>query len=571
MYNQFFRLTQTPFSIAPDPHYVYMSRRHREALAHLLYGVNAGGGFVLLTGEIGAGKTTICRRFLEQVPAQCNVAYVFNPKLTVLDLLRTICEEFHIHIDVDGSRTLGIKDYVDTLNRFLLTSYANGQNNVLIIDEAQNLSDDVLEQLRLLTNLETNERKLLQIILIGQPELRTMLARPELEQLAQRVIARYHLGALSLLETVGYILHRLSVAGLQGGSPFPPDAIRKIHQLTKGIPRRINLICDRALLGAYTENKFEVDQKILSKAASEVFSLMPSPARHVRRHAISGALAILAVSAAGVWAWQQRTPPAPAAVPAAVVSPASPVAQDRMPEPAAPLVDRANSTPAQPVLRQVATATQASQPPPVDIRDMAAAQRELASLWGLELDGNAPCEEARAASLQCYSSSAGFAALRRLDRPAVLTLQDENGKPYYGLLLALDSSDATVRVGNRMQTVSVVALGRRFGGRFSTFWRAPPQYRNRLAIGDQGADVDWLAAQLARLGGDAAPAANQPFDERIAAQVRDFQFAQGLTVDGLAGPHTMMHLNRVAGVDEPRLHAPATTAASGLNQHVLHP
>jgi type II secretory pathway predicted ATPase ExeA len=269
MYLPFFGLKQEPFSIAPDPRYLFMSERHREALAHLLYGVRGGGGFVLLSGEIGAGKTTVCRCFLEQIPKRCNVAYIFNPKLTVEELLRTICEEFHIPAGHPGPAS--VKDYVDVLNAFLLRTHAVGQNNVLIIDEAQNLSADVLEQLRLLTNLETSERKLLQIILIGQPELRTMLARPELEQLAQRVTARFHLDSLSLRETVQYVRHRLSVAGLNRPTPFDREALQRIHELSRGVPRRINLLCDRSLLGAYATGKPRADREIVEKAALEVF------------------------------------------------------------------------------------------------------------------------------------------------------------------------------------------------------------------------------------------------------------------------------------------------------------
>src|SRR6476659_5362700 len=228
MYASYFGLSHEPFSIAPDPRYLFMSERHREALAHLLYGVRGGGGFVLLSGEIGAGKTTVCRCFLEQIPKRCNVAYIFNPKLTVLELVKSINDEFHIPAPrVRGQAT--VKTYVDALNDFLLRTHAVGQNNVLIIDEAQMLSVDVLEQLRLLTNLETNERKLLQIVLIGQPELRAMLARPELEQLAQRVIARYHLDSLSGRETVAYIAHRLAVAGLTGALPFETKALQRVH------------------------------------------------------------------------------------------------------------------------------------------------------------------------------------------------------------------------------------------------------------------------------------------------------------------------------------------------------
>src|SRR6478672_3602972 len=269
MYMRFFGLKQQPFSLAPDPRYLYMSKRHREALAHLLYGVGGGGGFVLLSGEIGAGKTTVCRCFLEQVPANCNVAYIFNPKLTVDELLQSICDEFHIAHDAAAPGS--VKAYVDALTRHLLKTHADGQNNVLIIDEAQHLSADVLEQLRLLTNLETNERKLLQIVLIGQPELRGMLARPELEQLGQRVIARYHLEALSERETVQYVAHRLSVAGLRSVLPFDGPALRRIHHAARGVPRRINLLCDRALLGAYGRGKQRVDKDIIDQAALEVF------------------------------------------------------------------------------------------------------------------------------------------------------------------------------------------------------------------------------------------------------------------------------------------------------------
>ncbi len=303
MYAQFFGLKQEPFSIAPDPRYLFMSRRHREALAHLLYGLNGGGGFVLLSGEIGAGKTTVCRCFLEQIPKRTNVAYIFNPKLTVNELLKSVCDEFGIAYEPQGPGPATVKDYLDPLNDFLLKTHAVGQNNVLIIDEAQMLSADVLEQLRLLTNLETNARKLLQIVLIGQPELRSMLARPELEQLAQRVIARFHLKALSATETTQYIRHRLAVAGMTRGMPFDRQAIERIHQLSRGIPRRINLLCDRAMLGAYARGTHRIGREIVDKAALEVFGRSePAVARHAepRRLAWLGA-GLVAVIAASVY------------------------------------------------------------------------------------------------------------------------------------------------------------------------------------------------------------------------------------------------------------------------------
>jgi general secretion pathway protein A len=291
MYREFFRLKHDPFSIAPDPRYLFMSDQHREALAHLLYGVAGGGGFVLLTGEIGAGKTTVCRCFLEQIPRRCNVAYIFNPKQTVEELMKSVCDEFRIPYQHTGPGVPSVKDFVDALNEFLLRTHAVGQNNVLIIDEAQNLSFDVLEQLRLLTNLETNQRKLLQIVLIGQPELRSMLAQPKMEQLAQRIIARFHLKALSRADTLRYVDHRLTVAGLRAELPFTRWALKSVHDISRGVPRRINLLCDRALLGAYALRKSRVDRAIVDKAAREVFVTTvvaadaPSP---LRRAALVG-------------------------------------------------------------------------------------------------------------------------------------------------------------------------------------------------------------------------------------------------------------------------------------------
>ncbi|HEY0847495.1 MAG TPA: AAA family ATPase, partial [Noviherbaspirillum sp.] len=312
MYTQFFRLSHAPFSISPDPRYLFMSERHREALAHLLYGIDSGGGLVLLTGDIGTGKTTICRCFLEQVPANCNVAYIFNPKLTVIELLQSICEEFHV--DIDRERAASVKEYIDALNRYLLEAHAAGRNNVLVIDEAQNLSADVLEQLRLLTNLETSERKLLQIILIGQPELRTMLSRPDLEQLAQRVIAHYHLTALSEDETASYIQHRLATAGLTTASPFQQPLMKQIHRLSRGVPRRINLLCDRAMLGAYAKGMHEIDRGTIEEAARELFINRQAPS--VPRRYWYGSFALLAsgIVAIGAAAWNSVLPP-PARMP----------------------------------------------------------------------------------------------------------------------------------------------------------------------------------------------------------------------------------------------------------------
>ena len=526
MYTHYFSLKQSPFSIAPDPRYLFMSERHREALAHLLYGVGSGGGFVLLTGEIGAGKTTVCRCFIEQIPANCKLAYIFNPKLTVEELLLSICDEFRIALPVPGTGPVSVKTYVDAINVHLLASHAGGKNNVLIIDEAQNLSADVLEQLRLLTNLETNERKLLQIILIGQPELRTMLARPELEQLAQRVIARYHLGSLTEPETGSYIAHRLAVAGAVAATPFPRTLMGRIHQLTHGVPRRINLLCDRALLGAYVENSPQVTRTILRRAADEVFAEQPGIAVTRPRWPLAAGAVLAAAVVSAAAAWHLR--PAPAALQAARTVP-YPAPAARAGKPAIPLAHG----------------------------DEQRALRELASLWGQALPAGDACQLAVRQNLRCHQGRGGLYELRQMDRPAILTLRD-GASVGYAVLTAMDDSSVTLRLNGKTQTIGVAALATRFDGAFTTYWQMPRFFRDQVARGEQGQDVDWIAVRLAQINGVAAPAAGQPLDASTFEQLRLFQAQQNLKADGVAGPRTYMRLNQLSGVAEPRLLAAKT-------------
>src|ERR1700758_3514718 len=249
MYLSFFGLNEKPFAITPDPRYLYLSERHAEALAHLMYGINESGGFVQLTGEVGTGKPTIVRSLLAQAPKDAEIALILNPRMTAPEFLLTICEE--LGIEVPAASSASLKDLVDILSRHLLEAHAGGRRVVLVVDEAQTLSPDVLEQVRLLTNLETNTQKLLQIILIGQPELREMLAQNELRQLAQRITGRYHLSPLSREESTAYVRHRLRVAGATSDI-FAPAALEAVFRISEGVPRVINVICDRALLGAYS-------------------------------------------------------------------------------------------------------------------------------------------------------------------------------------------------------------------------------------------------------------------------------------------------------------------------------
>lgn len=324
MYLDHFGMAGAPFSIAPDPRYLFMSPQHREALAHLLYGVKSDDGFVVLTGEVGAGKTTVCRCLLDQLPADCELALIFNPKLSVLELLATVCEEFRIPVPETNP---GIKAYVDRLNAWLLEVHAKGRMAVLIIDEAQSLEADVLEQVRLLTNLETNRRKLLRIILLGQPQLRDLLARPDMAQLAQRIVARYHLGPLSRADLKGYVAHRLGAAGVRR-EIFTGAALDRLHRLSGGIPRLTNVIADRALLAAYVDGKGRVDGAMVLGAGREVLgSRRAAPGR--MRAALLGLFGVLGGMAALVAAYlHYDSPPAASAAPArhAVAAPIVPAA-----------------------------------------------------------------------------------------------------------------------------------------------------------------------------------------------------------------------------------------------------
>jgi general secretion pathway protein A len=610
MYESFFGLKQAPFSIAPDPRYLYMSERHREALAHLLYGLGGAGGFVLLSGEIGAGKTTVCRCFLEQVPAHCHVAYIFNPKLTVLELLQSVCEEFRIPVQPAAPGTPSVKDYLDPLNRFLLQTHAAGQRCVLVIDEAQNLSAEVLEQLRLLTNLETSERKLLQIILIGQPELRDMVARPELEQLAQRVTARFHLGPLDEDDTSRYLAHRLAVAGRKGVMPFDLAALRRIYQLSGGVPRRINLLADRTLLGAYAQGHSVVGGDMVERAAAEVFDQRrrpddrPAPASR-RRHrrwtpAAMAALALLGVLAIvlGWWSWRGgRTPrpapappvpvasaplPAPAASaavpPSALASavgqadsasasaPASATAPAFAGEPAA--ASAAGAAASSPGLaawppRPAASGTSAGVTlvafnPATDWAVLHAerdeAWRELAVQWVLALPPGEPCQVAARQQLACYRSDTGtLPLLRQLDRPVVLKLVDGQGRAGRAMLLALNAQSARIAAGPRQWTLPVAQLDKLWRGEFGTLWRVPAGYQKPLGPRASGPAAESLALALAAQVGASAPDPGRGVDALARSRLVAFQRANGLPVDGAAGPTTFMLLNRSLGVVEPRL------------------
>jgi general secretion pathway protein A len=531
MYTSFFGLTEKPFAITPDPRYLYLSERHAEALAHLSYGIQEAGGFVQLTGEVGTGKTMIVRSLLQQLPANCDMALILNPRVTPPEFLLAICDE--LHVPVAEPLTNSVKALVDLLTGFLLDAHSRSRRVVLMVDEAQNLSPDVLEQVRLLTNLETATHKLMQIILVGQPELREVLGRTELRQLAQRITGRYHLEALSRPETIAYIKHRLRVAGATA-DVFTPGALREVHRVSGGIPRIINVVCDRALLGAFTRDEHCASAPLVRRAASEVYG-RPVMSPWVRWTAVVGATAGAALLAFTVWqslpldgAGDNAAPAVSAAPPVATVAVA-----DRLPE----------ATPRQPLaalLEESVTRTTTDE-----------AFTGLLSLWDASYVPGAarPCDQVTDQGLQCVAQRGTFAQLKLIDRPAILSLTDAAGGEHHVVLETLEGDLARISIGGARQDISLAELADRWFGEFLVVWRPSIPLAKELRVGMRGDDVRWLRAGLAQLDGQPA-ATDSPdlFDGELERMVRDFQRSHRLVVDGIAGVQTQLVLDSAIGV-----------------------
>jgi len=532
MYREYFGLTEPPFSIAPDPRYLYMSNQHQEALAHLVYGLNSDGGFVLLTGEVGTGKTTVCRCLLEQIPENIDMAFVLNPKLTVEELLATICDELGIHYP-EGNTS--IKVFVDHINAYLLNAHAKGRKTLLILEESQNLSTDVLEQVRLLTNLETNQCKLLQIIMLGQPELKDMLSRPELRQLAQRITARYHLGSLSKKEVAAYVNHRLVVAGSRSRL-FPPSTIGKLFQLSGGIPRLINLLCDRALLGAYVQGQDRVDKPTLSKAAREIFGKTKAQGlqRKTFRWVLASLVLIGCVATLAMIYYNHQTELL------ALITP-KPVQQKSFSE---PMIEQS----------RLSLLDWPADKPIQRSKEMA--YQSLLKQWDViyNPDNGSACQQAQAQGLGCLETQGSLSSLLHLNRPAVLKLFDEQGQEFYALLAALRGQTAIFVVGTETCTADIKEIEKRWLGDYTMLWQIPTDYKGPIHPGQKGNVVQWLDRQLSLIQGRTTqPRKSLIFDETLVRQVKKFQLAKGLVPDGIVGPHTIIHLNTEVGSREPVL------------------
>jgi general secretion pathway protein A len=522
MYHQHFGLNEAPFSIAVNPRYLFMSQRHRDALAHLLYGVSGGGGFILLTGEVGTGKTTVNRCLLEQLPDTTDLAIILNPALSATELLASACDELHIEYPKD---TQSLKALTDALHRYLLDNYDRGRKTVLMIDEAQHLDFDVLEQIRLLTNLETNDEKLLQIILIGQPELSDKLSRPELRQLNQRITARYNLQPLNLDETSAYIRHRLEVAGLKGDRRlFEKSAVKHVHALTRGIPRLINVLCDRALLGAYGQKQGSVTRAMVRSAAREVFGESHSeqqPVAAMKRW--WGLVAILVV------------------VCTALVSVGKfPVDYPKRAggegEVSAPVVSDSETT------EELPQAMQAPVPPKWEFIE----SDGLAKLWLAATDLPSPsslCPPPEITRLSCSTGTARvWNELASLNRPVLLETVTKEKFIASVLLFRIEGSEAIVWTDQGLQWILLADIADAWTGTYRFFWQAPAAWEGELSLGDAGAAVREIAQMFATLDGMELEEVAS-FGPALEARIRLFQQGENLPVDGHMTQLTLLRLN----------------------------
>jgi general secretion pathway protein A len=545
MYLPFYGLAEKPFSITPDPRYLYLGGRHAEALAHLVYGISEAGGFIQLTGEVGTGKTTIIRSLLSRQPDNTEIALILNPRMNAPEFVLTLCEELGILLPDDAVGS--VKELVDILNRYLLKAHAQGKRVVLIVDEAQNLTPEVLEQVRLLTNLETETQKLLQIILIGQPELREVLARNDLRQLAQRITGRYHLDPLSRDESAAYVKHRLRIAGATT-EIFTAGALAEMYRASGGVPRLLNVIGDRALLGGYSEDRHVITAALIRKAAGEVFGRRQTPVWLPWVLGIATTVVVAGVAFA-VWQFAIRQEP-PAAAP--VVTAPAPTAPVQ-----APPVAAAMPTVAAPA------------PPPKDfgallrssaaVTDLDGAYARLFSLWSARYVAGSEdaCSQALRQGLECLNETGGLETLRHFNRPALLSLEDDTGAIHQAIVVKLEADHAQLLLGSDRHEVALADLKPRWNGEFQMLWRPPQLDTRSLSLGMQGDPVRELRARLLQWSGMPATAMqSEYFDEPLRDLVMRFQQRNGLTADGVAGTRTQAMLDAaMAAADSPLLSA----------------
>jgi general secretion pathway protein A len=542
MYLRYFGLNEAPFSITPDPAFVFLSPRHRDALAHLMYGIGKGGsgGFVQLTGEVGTGKTTLCRCLLDQVPEGTHIALLLNPLVTPRELLAAISEELGLDVSdsIESTRLL-----VDGLNRYLLDAHERGERVVVVIDEAQNLSPEALEQVRLLTNLETSKEKLLQIVLLGQPELRELLQRRTLRQLAQRITARYHLSPLGPKDTHLYIRHRMQVAGAQR-NPFRRNAMNALYQRSQGIPRLINIIADRSLIAAFAKERMDVTAAMVHQAANEV-QLGERQVKRIRWPWVLGAAAIAAVAIIAVARFSDFRVTAESSN-TQTVNVAPPPVQEPVPQTVvtAPVVEEPQPAPVEPeVLEALDT---------VWLEDhQLRVWQGLGELWSqpeAAFAVQAACNGDSGLGYACLRDQGSWSKIIRLDLPVVLVLQEESQA--YLLLQGIDAERLLVGSAGHLTTVSKESVESRWLGTYYVAWPQAPGWPSLIGQGDTGPAVTTVMDMATLV--DVPYHGDKVFDASFELWLKDFQTRNGLEADGIVGRNTLLHL-MTASIQEPKL------------------
>ncbi len=552
MYQDFFGITEAPFSIVPSARFLYLSERHREALTHMLSGLTDGGGFGLLTGEVGTGKTTVLRAMISRLSHQTQVAVILNPALSAHDLLAAICDELGLHYQSDAS----FKQLTDIIYRHLIANHAEGRQTLLLVDEAQHLMPDVLEQLRLLTNLETDSRKLLKVVLIGQPELQQLLQQERLRQLAQRITSRYHLLPLTETEVSEYIHYRLTAVDCLY-PVFDASSIKYIAKETQGIPRLINLVCDKSMQLACQAGTHQVTKTMAVQACEDILSWqvpVQSKARSKGAKTAASwlpwgvAMALCSTLVVGVWHYW----------PLPVAPVASPIAPNHSSYAAVNLSAVETSSELQ--NQKITTALN----PPENTQERLAklidasrkertSMQTLYRLWGFDTALNqATCATSSRINLACFSGKATLAKLGLINRPVIVTLKDGAQKPFYAVLYAITDDRIELLLGKERISVTPKWFESRWGGQFSLLWRPPLGDKTSIRFGQNGPRVAWLDQQLNDFLGEESPRKGY-FDQSILDKLRRFQRSQDLAADGIAGPMTLMVLDSAMNLPGPTL------------------
>jgi general secretion pathway protein A len=514
LYLKHFGLTREPFSIVPDPGFLYPSVYHRQAVAHLKYGLDREGGFILLTGEVGTGKTTLTRTMLKRLPAHVRVAYILNSKLKTTDVLASICHELAIELPESSGLSFS-KICIDALNQNLLQAHAEGKKTLIVIEEAQNLTAEVLETLRLLSNLETYSHKLLHILLVGQPELLAILAQKELRQLNQRVVSRFHLLPIDKEDLANYVNHRLHRAGAKGPI-FDRASIHTLFKLTDGVPRLVNLICQHALLAAYSNESKQVTSGLVKQAAVESLGGVNTPRQQSQAWRY-WALFTGCVLAVGLYALQ--LPKQLNSVWPAVTAKSQSVAESV----AEPAVRLAPSNP----------------------------YANLLKYWDVPADEIYSEEElvALAARYGLSAEQLNYARLtdiQRINRPGIVRLKDQTGILKSAVLSHIDPSEVSLMQSNKTLRLDTQSFTDRWSGSYLYLWRPPLQIK-QLKLGDKNpAALAWLQQRLTMVDPDAETIISAGrYTPAVVEQVRRFQRQQNISADGVIGRETLMRLNQL--------------------------